>query len=368
MRRKYTIPTILGFFIIALGIGAGVWLTTTKSFFQTSANPAIEPRGIRVTNITDGSFTVSWFTAEKTTGFVAYGKTKALGITTQQTQPSFIHHVTVNGLEPNTVYYFAVGSAGTIFNNKEEPYRVFTASKTKKNTAPQEISSKVVDKFGKPVQAIVYINMPGATPLSTVTQQDGSWQQDISQARTETLASYYQINTNTILDIFIQSKPGYTAWLKVRAGEAQFIPTIQIGQSKDYTKIKTQGVEKLPTAKINLPTKEQSRFTVPQESSPSGSITEKQVSLLWPADGEIVETSKPTLQGEGKPKLIIHLLITSAVLEEPIVTTVEIQEDGTWRWTPTNQLADGSYSLTITWEEGGREKSLTNSFKVKATQ
>jgi hypothetical protein len=73
---KKRIPTIVGIFLLLLGITAGVYLVEIgPESFTTRAEPEIIPSDVRITNVSERSFTVSWRTEAATIGLVRYGTT-----------------------------------------------------------------------------------------------------------------------------------------------------------------------------------------------------------------------------------------------------------------------------------------------------
>ncbi|MDD4938421.1 MAG: Ig-like domain-containing protein, partial [Candidatus Shapirobacteria bacterium] len=81
-----------------------------------------------------------------------------------------------------------------------------------------------------------------------------------------------------------------------------------------------------------------------------------------PSDNETVSTKKPEFFGDGPAgeKLTIKV-------ESPIVYTDEItiNEDGTWNWSPPENLTPGEHTITIT---GSNNTILSHKFVVLAAE
>ncbi|HEX9817845.1 MAG TPA: hypothetical protein VGA89_03075, partial [Patescibacteria group bacterium] len=71
---KRQIPTLLGLGILVVSLVAGVLVFGEgPGVFAPRATPETTPKNVRVTNLTDKSFTISFVTEEATSGFVKYG-------------------------------------------------------------------------------------------------------------------------------------------------------------------------------------------------------------------------------------------------------------------------------------------------------
>jgi len=71
---KKRIPTILGLLFLGSGLAVGVLIigNSTGGFFP-KASPETTPKKIKVTNVTDSSFTISFITDTAVPGYVKYG-------------------------------------------------------------------------------------------------------------------------------------------------------------------------------------------------------------------------------------------------------------------------------------------------------
>ena len=61
-------PTILGLLLLVVSLGVGVFfMRDGLGIFTPRATPQTTPKNIKITNVTDATVTVSFFTDEKTT-------------------------------------------------------------------------------------------------------------------------------------------------------------------------------------------------------------------------------------------------------------------------------------------------------------
>lgn len=363
MIKKHTIPTILGLFILIIGLIVGVVLVQREVIFKSQASPGQTPREIRITNISDTSFTVSWTTTEQVAGFVTHGTTTSLGLTTESTQAAQTHHVNITNLNPSTIYYFEIGSGQSVFDNNGQPYQVTTAGASVAIPQANIASGRVVNQAGIPQpNTIVYIEASGTSPLSTTTGTDGRWSKNLAQARTVNLASFTQVNSETTLNIFVQAGGGNIASTRIRAGAAKTTPDIKLGEHKDITQIQTtEEGEEIPSSTLQLPeTQEQSRFNLEEEPPTQGEPT---VTITAPTHGQQLTTKRPTFTGTGTPGTRLTITVESSHV---INTTTTVATDGTWSWTPTQDVQPGNHTITVSWTEDGEEKTAIRPFTITA--
>lgn len=67
------IPTLLGLFLLGAGLVTVSWLINSDTLFLTKASPPYTPENIRITNLSDTSFTISFTTATPVLGTLSYG-------------------------------------------------------------------------------------------------------------------------------------------------------------------------------------------------------------------------------------------------------------------------------------------------------
>ena len=109
------IPTLFGILLIVLGIGATVFLAQKNVTFKGFAVPSELPKNIRISNVTDTSFTVSFTTDADVISSINFGKDKNLGQTalderdrTGTINSHTLHSITVKNLASQTTYYFSI--------------------------------------------------------------------------------------------------------------------------------------------------------------------------------------------------------------------------------------------------------------------
>lgn len=234
------IPTILGLLILIGSLLAGVLLFGNGTgVFAPRATPETTPQNVQISNVTDKSFTVSFFTDEASVGYVKYG-TSADDIKKQASddrdqlsgvvKPYRLHQVTVRGLTPNTTYYYLLGTGNkATYDNSGVAYQIKTAS------SPGSVSPNNQTIYGTVSQAgggaaegaIVYVNIDGVGPLSTLVKSSGSWAISLSNAFDLNLSAYPLISEDSQMLIKVQDiNPSQVAEQVVTVANAQ--PTTEI--------------------------------------------------------------------------------------------------------------------------------------------
>ncbi|HKY74363.1 MAG TPA: fibronectin type III domain-containing protein, partial [Patescibacteria group bacterium] len=114
------IPTILGIIFLVSGLGVGIFIVNQGTGgFLPKASPETTPKNVKITNISDNAFSVSFITDTATPGYIKYG-TEADKLQSQTSDDRdqlsgavgqfTTHHITLRSLSPATPYYFAIGT------------------------------------------------------------------------------------------------------------------------------------------------------------------------------------------------------------------------------------------------------------------
>jgi hypothetical protein len=354
------IPTIAGVLVLVIGLAAGVYLVQSRQVFKLGASPEFNPKNVRVTNITDSSFNVSWTTNKATEGFIKWGGSeKSLsGVETDEIKgDSFTHYVTVQDLSVSTEYFFIINSGGTEFNNNGIAWSTKTGPSIPAGSlrSLSPISGRVLDTQGKAVRdALVYVNIAGGAPLSTTTSGNGRWVLPISVARTQDLSSFLEIDeSSTLVEVSVQAGSLGIANAQVYPTSARPVPEISLGQVHDFRNLPPSEPGEIPESSIGLPDTED--IATPVED----------VSLDSVEEGEVVTTDKPEFFGEGPPGTTIKITIESEVVKDEIKVNVL----GNWKWSPPENLEEGVHKITISWNDAnGILRTISRTFIVSAQE
>jgi hypothetical protein len=366
--KKSKIPTLAGIAVLVLSIAAGVLFIGSKQFFRLSADPATTPKDVRITNVSDTTFTVSWTTDKEVIGLVKWGKSQSqlnLSQPDEMEGLSFTHTATIRDILPQTNYYFKITSGENDFDNNGVAWQVKTGSTLANPETTVIISGSVITATGTPAKnSLVYLTVGGGSPLSTTTSQNGSWVATISSSRTQDLSSYTPINeANTLIEISVTAGPDGVATAQIYPQSAKPTPSIILGQVQDFKNLPVSESGQTPGASVEVPeTTRSSGFTVATES---GSPAET-VSLESVKEGEVISSETPEFFGNGPSGQAITITIHS---DKEITQEVTVAPNGIWKWSPPTDLTAGAHSITISWTDtSGVLRTLTRSFVVQASE
>jgi len=165
---------------------------------------------MQITNVRDGSLSVSWITDSPSTGHVNFGPTTALGSTAYDDRGDATvddtHHVTLSGLSPETLYYFDVISGSTVDDNGGSHYTVTTGPTLGLPPSDTVYGQVFLADGVTPAEgAVVYITLQDAdgqgssgqaAPMSALVKSGGWWTVNLGNSRTASLTSYFSYSSS----------------------------------------------------------------------------------------------------------------------------------------------------------------------------
>lgn len=170
-----------------------------------AAAPDLTLHRVYVTNVREGTFTVTWTTDLPSNAIVRYGTTTALGSSAVDPVSGITtHEVVITGLLPNTTYYFEVESGGVVNNNGGSYFTARTAPLL--GGSPPLPAATVwgyvyIANTTTPVPyTLVYLRLIDADGLGTTgnsqwvsarADADGLWGYTLGSDRSEDLAGYF---------------------------------------------------------------------------------------------------------------------------------------------------------------------------------
>lgn len=349
------IPTLLGLLIITIAISITTLLVGQSTFFEQQASPTTEPQDVRITNISDSSFTVSYKTSSFVLGSVNFGKDHKLGQTVGDERDKNtvaqhkIHSFTTQNLDPSTKYYFSIVSGQESYLNNGLPYEVTTAAAAKTKGGTGFMVGKVVTVENlPPKEAVVYMTTTGAQALSTVANSDGSYTLSLEKLRQQDLSSFFSFKPQSTIKMLIVSDVGQSS-VVLTAKEVNYVPTVVISKNYDFTQSASETATS--SAELSFPT-----------ISTGNVVSTPQITT--PTKDQNLSDQTPLFKGKGVPNDKIIILIES----EPIQGQVTVDSSGNWSFTPTTPLAPGLHKITITARDSaGILRTITQTFTIVGT-
>ncbi|MFH0942771.1 MAG: Ig-like domain-containing protein [Candidatus Beckwithbacteria bacterium] len=375
--NKIHFPTALGLLLLFLFIGAGIFWFKTRSGVQPKTETASTPEQVRITNVSDTGFSVSWITGKTSTGSIKLGmqptdlKQTVLDDRDQLSGGAVsteVHHVTAKNLTPQTKYYFKIESNNKQYDNKGKPFEITTGATLGNPPAADPIYGTILSQAGTPAEAVVvYINVANGAPLSALVKNQGSWALSLATARTIDLGGYLTYDTQaTIVNLLVQGGQQGTASAITTTANDSPVPDITLGKSADFRVASlpnpTETTESL-TASPGGQVAEKSGFEalnplISEVATESGEVTLDNPSF----EGEVINATQPAFMGTGPSGIVLAIEINSP---ETFTGSATIDEDGNWEFTPPSGLEPGEHSVTISYiDSQGEEQTLSRNFVI----
>ena len=373
--NKFHFPTALGLLILLVAVGVGLyWVKNKTGTADITSGQTLAPKQVRLTNVTDTGFTVSWVSDQSATGKIKLGteetslKDQVLDDRDQlsgETGSFEVHHLTAKNLKANTKYYFKIESQGRAFDNQGKPFEI-TTGPTLGNPPPADpVYGTILTASRTPAEeVVVYVNLANAAPLSALVKSGGNWALSLSTARTADLKSYLTYDAQaTIINLLAQGGKQGTAPAITTTVNDNPVPDITLGQSHDF---RAQAQTSPAPATASPSAQTASGFSLEpliaqnEVATPSGEVT-----LANPGvDGEIINATQPAFIGSGPPGTVLAIEIHST---DTYTGTATVNETGDWEFTPPQGLSAGSHSITIAYlDSKGTEQTLTRNFIIAA--
>lgn len=370
-RKEKKIPTILGLFILFIVIGSIVFLNPKSHQIGSKANPSLRPEDIHFANVSDNSFTVSWFSSSATTGTVTINDNgqSLLYLDDRDSdnisRPRTTHFITVKNLKENTSYSVRVisgESSCTIIENCPKFEQKTVNHLTTTNVLPAARGSIISEEGRLLDNAIVYLTIGKSSLLAGKTDSSGLWVIPFNLLRTGDMLSRPNLADNDLIQIIAKISTDKKAEAVVDVKSIRqnlIIPPLQIGKSynlidliskKDLlaglTSSNTLGIQ---TKNGNL-------------SNISAASTSKSIDILFPAsDDDTTSDNQPRFRGIGIPGKQIVLIVNSS----PQTARITTGADGAWSWRPSLPLDPGTHHLGLSgYDKDGSYISLTRRFIV----
>jgi len=365
MRKTFwqkKIPTLFAILLIILALGVTVYFGNKKLFsIVTKTNPQEKPLEVRITNISESSFSVSYITNANISGSLNLGKDNHPGQVAlddrdqANPKPHHLHYFTARNLTASTTYFFTIISGQNVYNNDGKNFTVTTGPIINSNTSMQQpATGKIItNKTSPPDEAMIYLNTLGSQTISSLVSPDGSFLIPLNSMRTFNNISYLTLNNDNLLKILVISSTEKSNVL-IKINQATEIPTITL--SKDYDFTQTQ---------INLSTQSASMLSpTPIPTGTPAAVVSP--AILSPKENQQFTNQQPVFNGTASPNQRVEIAIHSTqVLQGQTYTDA----NGNWTYIPTSALLPGTHTISITTTDpAGATQTVSQSFIVYAAQ
>ncbi len=354
------IPTLLGLLLIIVGIGTTTYLAQIGIIPFIGASPGDNPKNIRVTNVSDTSFTVTYTTDESAVGSVSVtsGSSQQLFLddrdNTNTPLPHFLHSITVKNLQPKTVVSFSILSGKSTYLNKDVPFTQTTGDKINQTPTSADdlpVTGKVVDSGGEtPPETLLYITTDGGQTISTFTNPAGLYATPLL-IRSADLSSFINFNDTSKIQLLAVGINGQQSQVIFFANSSNPVPTITLSQNYDFTQSET------PIASGSaLP------VGFPSFGLDTTIIASESPKIDVPQQNETFVDPRPVLHGKVLPNEVVSISIHS---DDKISTTVKADQYGNWTYQPPNGLSPGAHTISITSkDQNGILKTVQSVFTI----
>ena len=351
MRAPKHFPTILGLVFLVGCIGVGIYLTSSKTSFSSKASGDCQPSNFKIANITDTSADISFITSGSCLSSVTvdnktFEDVKSLN-TGETPASSKIHYFQAKYLSATTSYSFNIISGGQTFSDAKYSFR--TSSKPSKVLPTSNLAwGKVLSSDGKTAGvAIVYLNIPGAAPLSSFVTSNGNWSISLASSFNEAKTDWFTPpSAPTDENIVVVAEDGSITQIANNTGLNNPVPDIIIGQNS---------------------------LTAPKITPQVGTLgnispvqTVQSVDILNPKDGDSLPVGRPDFFGVApqNSKVLIEVHSDVAITGESTS-----DNSGSWHWSPPANLDPGSHTITVKVQDPttGVWNTVTRSFIVLAS-
>jgi len=334
------VPSLFVFvFLFASFIFTAYLTGHSPTSFISHASPSQDPQDVKIANISDTSFTISYHTSDNVLGSISYGtdaKQTQVVLDDRDTAnnasaPHFLHYFTLHNLTPKTTYTFVILSGTGTYQNNGNPYSVTTATTLFQPTKPQVLTGTIVLPPSSPSsEAVVYFTLVGSQTISTLAKSDGTYSLDIGALRDDTLTSF--MDTSSRIGTIVVQGANAQATAQFNVDQSTTIPSIVVGNTYDFTQQTTSLESTASSASAGLPL--QNVTPVPQGT----------VKIIIPSVGQAFSEQQPVFNGTAGPNVTVSITITNTT---KIQTSTHSDANGFWQYTARN-LAPGQHTLTIT--------------------
>jgi hypothetical protein len=348
------LPSVLGVLFLALSIGTIGWLSGNAVLFGTKAATDATPKNVKISNVSDSSFSVSFITTDSAPSGIKYGTSN---------NPDFValddrdiekgklsnytaHHITVKNLSPSTKHYFVITSGGNNFLNGTSPYEVTTGADPVVKKIGNIMNGKVINEDGQaPDEGLVYASIDPSKVASGLVSNGGSYVIDLSVLG--------EVKPDSVLNLVILAS-NKESKVTLNGSQISRVPLVTLSKNYDFL----FGTDPLPELEVATGSAD-----TPAVFPTSSISSEDGPQILTPEEDQNLSDQQPLFTGTAAPNAEVEITIES----DPITTTVMATGNGNWQFRPDTELEPGTHTVTIrTTDAQGILRTIRQSFTVYA--
>jgi hypothetical protein len=373
MNFPFRIPTIVGLLLCVVVVGTIIFFTERALRAPSGASGSQQPQSVKITNITNTTFAVSWMTESPTTGTLLVstrGKSNRVYYDERDAQGKLnsyrSHHITIRDAQPSTTYTFKILSNGKSYTNDGQPYTVTTADTLPPNPAGLDPAYGTIYTPEGVVAdgALVYLTVAGGQELSALTKPTGLWLIPLNLVRTADFTSFLPTLERMDETIVVMHETGDINAMTDTLNDSP-VPEMTIGQTHDFRRQNAKTTTNNTVAlRATTPTTAPLAIATqpPIGGAVLGTTINQNVTLASPAQGASLTSTLPLIQGTGVPGKFIAI---SLGITQPISGSSLVKQDGTWSFTPPKALSAGKQSVTITTvDKNNKPVAITHAFQI----
>lgn len=343
LKKEPRIPTLLGLFILLMGLGSMIFLVENGFSFFSKASGDTQPHTVTITNVTDTSFTVSWLTTIPTRSYITYEEKGLTAIPQvafderdgQKPKLRQTHSVTVSNLSPSRSYTIAIVNEQKSY--RDDRYAVITGTLLPPPTHTQDPAFGTVQTTNAqpPTETLVYLSFDGSQSVSTLVKDDGSWLIPLGNLRSQDHSRSFLPKTTDTEHIFFVSPEGESTVTTTITNDSP-LPQINIGEN--YNFVQTSHV--IPTEasgrmERSLPIIAQAQGFPQMSGSANAGF-----SVTKPTKNAAIPSYFPAFSGTGSVGKQVLITLNGPQL---LLGKTKVAANGNWDWTPETQLPSGNY-------------------------
>lgn len=358
-RKQKKIPTLLGLFILFIGIAGTIYFDRYNHDVTSLAQVPVKIEDVHFSNISNSSFAVSWLTEIPTSGYVQIsGENRNVTLVDDldidsTPRPRTAHYVTVRNLKESSSYNVKLisGKNCTQADSCQSFVQNTLPKESTINNLPPAHGTLIISENKPADSAIIYIVIGNNLPLSARTDSSGLWVVPFLNLRSQNTGEKLVLSDNDLVQISASFSPSQksTAVIDLKSIRQNLtVPEMQLGNSYNFVDLLT---------KKGMLANSQTQSVLGIQTGKNNSI----IDILFPFnDDDVTIDPQPRFRGIGPKGKEILITINSIIQTGKTV----VENNGTWSWRPTSPLSPGSHSITIGFNNNGQLLTVTKRFNI----